>query len=202
MLKCGLLACMNTNCLWGMHLTYCIYDQVMTAKEKKTQLDDRTRMTELFAVALPPLLAKVCAMCSVFLTSNRLKGFWPQVCIHQKTLCLICFAVCCRCRKGDQFVAASSIFWPGNIYYRSSGEGKTPDPKMDLLVWHFNMVFFFFPPLIDYCHKWWFSPSLSSAPGIPAASDQGNSGKAHWHWSFGGLLQDLSCPLQWGIHNL
>lgn len=32
----------------------------MTAKEKKTQLDDRTRMTELFAVALPPLLAKVC----------------------------------------------------------------------------------------------------------------------------------------------
>lgn len=31
----------------------------MTAKEKKTQLDDRTRMTELFAVALPPLLAKV-----------------------------------------------------------------------------------------------------------------------------------------------
>uniref|UniRef100_A0A4W5KQD6 STAG2 cohesin complex component n=1 Tax=Hucho hucho TaxID=62062 RepID=A0A4W5KQD6_9TELE len=32
--------------------------RVMTAKEKKTQLDDRTRMTELFAVALPPLLAK------------------------------------------------------------------------------------------------------------------------------------------------
>uniref|UniRef100_A0A3Q2YKT1 Cohesin subunit SA n=1 Tax=Hippocampus comes TaxID=109280 RepID=A0A3Q2YKT1_HIPCM len=32
--------------------------RVMTAKEKKTQLDDRTRMTELFAVSLPPLLAK------------------------------------------------------------------------------------------------------------------------------------------------
>uniref|UniRef100_A0A8C6M8N5 STAG2 cohesin complex component n=1 Tax=Nothobranchius furzeri TaxID=105023 RepID=A0A8C6M8N5_NOTFU len=32
--------------------------RVMTAKEKKTQLDDRTRLTELFAVALPPLLAK------------------------------------------------------------------------------------------------------------------------------------------------
>uniref|UniRef100_A0A8C7JYC5 Cohesin subunit SA n=1 Tax=Oncorhynchus kisutch TaxID=8019 RepID=A0A8C7JYC5_ONCKI len=32
--------------------------RVMTAKEKKTQLDDRTRMTELFAVTLPPLLAK------------------------------------------------------------------------------------------------------------------------------------------------
>uniref|UniRef100_A0A671YXI6 Cohesin subunit SA n=1 Tax=Sparus aurata TaxID=8175 RepID=A0A671YXI6_SPAAU len=32
--------------------------RVMTAKEKKTQMDDRTRMTELFAVALPPLLAK------------------------------------------------------------------------------------------------------------------------------------------------
>uniref|UniRef100_A0A8C5B920 Cohesin subunit SA n=1 Tax=Gadus morhua TaxID=8049 RepID=A0A8C5B920_GADMO len=32
--------------------------RVMTAKEKKTQLDDRTRITELFAVSLPPLLAK------------------------------------------------------------------------------------------------------------------------------------------------
>ncbi|KAM9375919.1 cohesin subunit SA-2 isoform 2-T2 [Pholidichthys leucotaenia] len=32
--------------------------RVMTAKEKKTQLDDRTRMTELFAATLPPLLAK------------------------------------------------------------------------------------------------------------------------------------------------
>lgn len=50
---------MQTSCE-GKHLTCCIYDQVMTAKEKKTQLDDRTRMTELFAVALPPLLAKVC----------------------------------------------------------------------------------------------------------------------------------------------
>ncbi|KAG9341743.1 hypothetical protein JZ751_018809 [Albula glossodonta] len=32
--------------------------RVLTAKEKKTQLDDRTRITELFSVALPPLLAK------------------------------------------------------------------------------------------------------------------------------------------------
>ncbi|XP_063045906.1 cohesin subunit SA-2 isoform X2 [Engraulis encrasicolus] len=32
--------------------------RVLTAKEKKTQLDDKSRMTELFAVALPPLLAK------------------------------------------------------------------------------------------------------------------------------------------------
>ncbi|XP_067241929.1 cohesin subunit SA-2 isoform X1 [Chanodichthys erythropterus] len=32
--------------------------RVLTAKEKKTQLDDRTRMTELFAIALPALLAK------------------------------------------------------------------------------------------------------------------------------------------------
>ena len=39
----------------------------MTAKEKKTQLDDRTRMTELFAVALPPLLAKVCYTLSTIL---------------------------------------------------------------------------------------------------------------------------------------
>uniref|UniRef100_A0A673GC29 Cohesin subunit SA n=1 Tax=Sinocyclocheilus rhinocerous TaxID=307959 RepID=A0A673GC29_9TELE len=32
--------------------------RVLTAKEKKTQLDDRMRMTELFAIALPALLAK------------------------------------------------------------------------------------------------------------------------------------------------
>uniref|UniRef100_A0A8B9IVE2 Cohesin subunit SA n=1 Tax=Amazona collaria TaxID=241587 RepID=A0A8B9IVE2_9PSIT len=32
--------------------------RVLTAKEKKTQLDDRTKITELFAVALPQLLAK------------------------------------------------------------------------------------------------------------------------------------------------
>uniref|UniRef100_A0A672S8G5 Cohesin subunit SA n=1 Tax=Sinocyclocheilus grahami TaxID=75366 RepID=A0A672S8G5_SINGR len=32
--------------------------RVLTAKEKKTQLDDRTRMTELFSIALPALLAK------------------------------------------------------------------------------------------------------------------------------------------------
>lgn len=42
----------------------------MTAKEKKTQLDDRTRITELFAVALPPLLAKVCRHPLSFLRSN------------------------------------------------------------------------------------------------------------------------------------
>uniref|UniRef100_A0A4W5JWT1 Cohesin subunit SA n=1 Tax=Hucho hucho TaxID=62062 RepID=A0A4W5JWT1_9TELE len=34
--------------------------RVLTAKEKKTQLDDRTRITEIFAVALPLLLAKYC----------------------------------------------------------------------------------------------------------------------------------------------
>lgn len=34
-------------------------EKVLNAKEKKTQLDDRTRITEMFAVALPLLLAKV-----------------------------------------------------------------------------------------------------------------------------------------------
>uniref|UniRef100_A0A3B4YZD0 Cohesin subunit SA n=1 Tax=Stegastes partitus TaxID=144197 RepID=A0A3B4YZD0_9TELE len=34
--------------------------RILTAKEKKTQLDDRTRVTEMFAVALPLLLAKYC----------------------------------------------------------------------------------------------------------------------------------------------
>lgn len=51
---------MNTSDLQVNNLVHFIFNQVMTAKEKKTQLDDRTRMTELFAVALPPLLAKVC----------------------------------------------------------------------------------------------------------------------------------------------
>uniref|UniRef100_A0A3P8WXA9 Cohesin subunit SA n=1 Tax=Cynoglossus semilaevis TaxID=244447 RepID=A0A3P8WXA9_CYNSE len=34
--------------------------RVLSAKEKKTQLDDRTRITEMFSVALPLLLAKYC----------------------------------------------------------------------------------------------------------------------------------------------
>ncbi|XP_024121856.1 cohesin subunit SA-2a isoform X1 [Oryzias melastigma] len=34
--------------------------RVLTAKEKKMQLDERTRITEMFAVALPLLLAKYC----------------------------------------------------------------------------------------------------------------------------------------------
>lgn len=38
---------------------FCWGGKVLTAKEKKTQLDDRTRITEMFAVALPLLLAKV-----------------------------------------------------------------------------------------------------------------------------------------------
>lgn len=46
----------------------------MTAKEKKTQMDDRTRMTELFAVALPPLLAKVCYIHSMFSNQHSSKA--------------------------------------------------------------------------------------------------------------------------------
>ena len=45
--------------MFNIFVCVLLHDQVMTAKEKKTQLDDRTRMTELFAVTLPPLLAKV-----------------------------------------------------------------------------------------------------------------------------------------------
>lgn len=62
------------------HFNYFISAQVMTAKEKKTQLDDRTRMTELFAVALPPLLAKVGFNQSVFMVTNPLKGCCPLLC--------------------------------------------------------------------------------------------------------------------------
>lgn len=58
----------HTNQTFSVHecrplINTLISDQVMTAKEKKTHLDDKTRMTELFAVALPPLLAKVCNSC-------------------------------------------------------------------------------------------------------------------------------------------
>lgn len=55
----------------------------MTAKEKKTQLDDRTRMTELFAVALPPLLAKVGFNQSVFMVTNPLKGCCILLCAQK-----------------------------------------------------------------------------------------------------------------------
>lgn len=40
-------------------MLFLILAQVLTAKEKKTQLDDRTKITETFTVALPLLLAKV-----------------------------------------------------------------------------------------------------------------------------------------------
>lgn len=50
-----------------------MFIQVLTAKEKKTQLDDRTKITELFAVALPQLLAKV-HLCNIriFLRNYKL----------------------------------------------------------------------------------------------------------------------------------
>lgn len=34
--------------------------QVLTAKEKKTQIDDKNKLTEHFIIALPMLLSKVC----------------------------------------------------------------------------------------------------------------------------------------------
>lgn len=74
----------------------------MTAKEKKTQLDDRTRMTELFAVALPPLLAKVGFNQSVFMVTNPLKGCCILLCAQKfKKMFKIRFAVCCGFRKSD-----------------------------------------------------------------------------------------------------
>lgn len=50
-------------------------EKVLTAKEKKTQLDDRTRITEMFAVALPLLLAKV----RLLPTAVRVELFVEQV---------------------------------------------------------------------------------------------------------------------------
>lgn len=76
----------------------------MTAKEKKTQLDDRTRITELFAVALPPLLAKV-GLIFVFLTHGEPFSFVFKIVI------LFFFPpVCCGCRKSDKPVATASVF--------------------------------------------------------------------------------------------
>lgn len=104
----------------------CICFQVMTAKEKKTQLDDRTRITELFAVALPPLLAKV-----GFIHFQRLKSihfffvFWkfPSVLFP---------SVCCGFRKSDKPFATASVFWSWNLYYRTSGESKNIFTKINL----------------------------------------------------------------------
>lgn len=61
----------------GRFYFFCVH-QVLTAKEKKTQLDDRTRITEMFAVALPLLLAKVTARVLHFTPIRvhlTLKGF-------------------------------------------------------------------------------------------------------------------------------
>lgn len=36
-----------------------LYSQVLTAKERKTQIDDKNKLTEHFIMALPMLLSKV-----------------------------------------------------------------------------------------------------------------------------------------------
>lgn len=59
--------------------------QVLTAKEKKTQLDDRTKITELFAVALPQLLAKVGLI--PFLTDGGLLKRLQYISVINDTAC-------------------------------------------------------------------------------------------------------------------
>lgn len=61
----------------------------MTAKEKKTQLDDRTRMTELFAVALPPLLAKVCLSQCAFILPAKTLFYCLRAIIIVFVICMI-----------------------------------------------------------------------------------------------------------------
>lgn len=189
-----------------------ISNQVMTAKEKKTQLDDRTRMTELFAVALPPLLAKVCLSQCAFMSLAKVRRlFWPLF----YSLCAIIivffllssfFAVCRGLRKSDKLAPAAAVFWLGNIHNRASGEGNISETHQ-LFHWCFFSL-----ALIFWSHSKWAIQIFSffvltlflthTAPGVPPASDQGNSGEAHRHWGFGGLLQDLPRPLQRGIHHL
>lgn len=62
--------------LLQMYMLFLILAQVLTAKEKKTQLDDRTKITETFSVALPLLLAKVsdsmsCQMCVIHQLNSK-----------------------------------------------------------------------------------------------------------------------------------
>lgn len=97
----GSVILMNTNEL------RCICSQVMTAKEKKTQLDDRTRITELFAVALPPLLAKVGFSHSELLNNRHLGSLSF---LHSQNFTLLFSPVCCGCRKSDKPVATASVF--------------------------------------------------------------------------------------------
>lgn len=64
--------------------------KVLTAKEKKTQLDDRTRVTEMFAVALPLLLAKVTTWV-IYITSVILYSVFEQ---QVGFLTMNCFVFC------------------------------------------------------------------------------------------------------------
>lgn len=121
--------CKSRKCLTSEHKQavntsiwcWCICSQVMTAKEKKTQLDDRTRITELFAVSLPPLLAKVGFSHSELLNRRRLKSLSL---LYSQNFALVFSPVCCGCRKSDKPVATASVFWSWNLYYRTSGESK------------------------------------------------------------------------------
>lgn len=67
--------------------------KVLTAKEKKTQLDDRTRITEMFAVALPLLLAKVNTWVDLCILHILYSVFEQQV--GFLTSDTNCFVFCC-----------------------------------------------------------------------------------------------------------
>lgn len=45
--------------LYSADAQFKIYSQVLTAKERKTQIDDKNKLTEHFIMALPMLLSKV-----------------------------------------------------------------------------------------------------------------------------------------------
>jgi len=71
-------------------------------------MDDKTRMTELFAVALPPLLVKVCycRLCSAGAVHLQLRGRKSQT---RDVECLLS-AVRHRFGEGDEPAAAASVF--------------------------------------------------------------------------------------------
>ena len=95
---------------------------MLTAKEKKTQLDDKTRMTELFAVALPPLLAKV--------SEGLPNAHFPIVGLHLLSVSQAVIAhgslfgtVLRGCREGDQPAAVTAVLRPGDLHHGETGEG-------------------------------------------------------------------------------
>lgn len=58
------------------------------------------------------------------------------------------FTVCCGFWESDKFTAAASVLWPGDLYYRASGEGTIENNLNSFTVENlYNFIYVFLFPV-------------------------------------------------------